>query len=65
MPIMNGEDCFAKLREIDPNIKILISSGFSKRGKIAELQKHPNVEFIKKPFQVKEFSNKVAGMFNL
>jgi CheY-like chemotaxis protein len=50
MPKMGGEECFYKLKEIDPNVKVILSSGFTKNASINKLLENGVLDFIKKPF---------------
>jgi len=50
MPEMNGRETFFKMKEIDDNCKVIISSGFSKEDDTKELQEAGLVGFIQKPF---------------
>ena len=60
MPVMGGREAFTKLREIDPNIPIIICSGFTKDGDADYLKKNGADMFIHKPFRLAELSNIVA-----
>jgi len=51
MPVMNGGDCFKKLREMNPNASIILCSGYSRDIAIKELKKEGNFEFISKPYE--------------
>lgn len=59
MPDMTGEETFAELKQIDPNVKILISSGYSKTETINNLIKQGAVGSIPKPFEVTPFSTAI------
>ncbi len=53
MPGMDGEECFRELRQIDPEVKVVMSSGFSEQDVV---QKFPGKElagFIQKPYTLK------------
>jgi len=50
MPVMGGKETFFKLRAIQPDCKILISSGFTRNQDLAELEKHDLSGFIRKPY---------------
>ncbi|MBN1970442.1 MAG: transporter substrate-binding domain-containing protein [Candidatus Delongbacteria bacterium] len=60
MPEMNGRDCFVKLRKIDPEIKIIIASGFSRLEDLEDLKAKNLNGFIQKPFQLYEI-NKIIS----
>lgn len=60
MPEMNGRDTFAKMREIDKNCQVIISSGFSKDESLDELKNLGLAGFIRKPYRDYELSRLVA-----
>jgi CheY-like chemotaxis protein len=59
MPEMGGGDAFDELKKINPEIKVLLSSGFSLDSKAAEILKRGCNGFIQKPFNLKELSKKL------
>ena len=61
MPEMNGTDCFLALRKINPDIKILFSSGFSPDEELKKLKKQGVTGFIHKPYQLSELGHVIAG----
>jgi CheY-like chemotaxis protein len=56
MPEMNGTESFYKMREIDPNCKVIISSGFVKNESLDDLHQDGLVGFVNKPFRIAELS---------
>ena len=56
MPVMSGSETFEKLKEINPHIKVLLSSGYSINGQAAEILERGCKGFIQKPFNVLELS---------
>ena len=56
MPKMNGRDTYERLKEINPQIKILLSSGYSLDGAARDMLKGSADGFIQKPFDVKILS---------
>ena len=50
MPEMNGHEAFYKMREINPQCRIIIISGYTRYENIEELQKDGLSGFLKKPF---------------
>lgn len=62
MPEMNGEETFYKLKELDKDIKIVISSGFSKQQSISRLMKDGLSGFISKPFRIADFSRLIKSL---
>lgn len=60
MPKMDGRECFHKLKDINPNVNIIICSGFSKDTDMQELKENGLSGFIHKPFSSSELSRVVA-----
>jgi PAS domain S-box-containing protein len=61
MPVMGGREAFGKLREIDPNIPVIISSGFSKEDDILAMKTGGVSGFLNKPFRRVELANMVRS----
>lgn len=53
MPNCNGIECLIKIKELDPNAKVLMCSAVGQREKVLESLKHGAVNFIVKPFKAK------------
>ena len=51
MPVMNGRDCFFALREIDPDAKIVMVSGFTGQNDMRPLLEQGLAAFIEKPYR--------------
>lgn len=64
MPGMDGFTTYKKLKAINPRIKIIFMSGFPDREllKIDKLSKF--CTFLKKPFSIKDVSEKVKELVN-
>jgi two-component system, cell cycle sensor histidine kinase and response regulator CckA len=56
MPEMNGNQAFTKIRKIQKDARILISTGYAVDDKIEDLLKQGCQGFIRKPFSLHEFS---------
>jgi PAS domain S-box-containing protein len=61
MPVMEGPEAFAKLREIDPKIPIVIASGFAQEEDMVELKRQGACGFLDKPFSRAELA-KMMGL---
>ncbi len=59
MPGLNGGDTFDRLRAINPEIKVLLSSGYSIEGQATEILNRGCNGFIQKPFNLTNLSNKL------
>jgi PAS domain S-box-containing protein len=59
MPGMDGGKTFDRIREIAPDIPVLLSSGYSINGKAKEIIERGCNGFIQKPFNLSELSQKI------
>ncbi len=62
MPGLSGDKVFEVLREIDPNLKILITSGYAQNYLESKYFNSKLEHFLPKPFQLKTLSNKLSTM---
>ncbi|MFO8061508.1 MAG: response regulator, partial [bacterium] len=54
MPVMSGSETYDKMREIFPDIKVLVITGYSVEEQTDELRKKGVRHFLSKPFDRKE-----------
>ena len=59
LPGLSGGETFDRLREIDPEIRVLLCSGYSIEGEAQQIVDRGCNGFIQKPFQLKNLSQKV------
>ena len=64
MPGMDGGEVYERLREIDPTVKVLLSSGYSINGQAAEILNRGCDGFIQKPFKLNELSFKLREIIS-
>ena len=50
MPGLSGEETFAKLRQIDPDVRVIISSGHSRHQTSATFSGAEGIDFLPKPY---------------
>jgi CheY-like chemotaxis protein len=60
MPRLGGEATFHRLREIEPDVPVLIASGYARNSGVERLTKAGAAGFLPKPFQVDELSRLLA-----
>ena len=60
MPVMGGAECFAKLRELDPHVKVVIVSGYASEQEAAECLAHGALAFVDKPYRSEELVDVVT-----
>ena len=56
MPKMSGKETFIKLKKIDSDIRVVISTGYGDRVIDASLGKAAGDTFLQKPYQIEELS---------
>jgi len=61
MPEMSGRECFEALKRIDPDVKVILATGYGRNEKAQEIMDKGAVGFIQKPFRATELSAVVAG----
>ncbi|MFO7738013.1 MAG: response regulator [Desulfatiglandaceae bacterium] len=59
MPDMNGGEAYHRMKEIDPEVKVLLTSGYGIEGQAGEIMKHGCDAFIQKPFSISNLSGKI------
>ena len=64
MPVMGGGETFDRIKEINTNVKVLLSSGYSLEGEAKEILKRGCDAFIQKPFNLGEFSRKIREILD-
>jgi PAS domain S-box-containing protein len=64
MPGMTGEKCFARIRAINPRMKIIIGSGYPLAGPIKRMLESSADGFISKPYQMKHMLAKVREILD-
>jgi PAS domain S-box-containing protein len=64
MPEMSGAEVFAKLKELNPKVKVLLASGYSVEGQSAKIIAQGCNGFIQKPFTLEHLSNKIDEICN-
>ena len=61
MPVMSGKECFDALRAEDPNICVVLSSGFTREEDLGEMKQNGLRGFISKPFLKNELSQVIRA----
>jgi CheY-like chemotaxis protein len=63
MPKLNGTETFCALKEIDPDVRVLLLSGYSLTGEAQNLLDKGAHGFIQKPFTEEELTKTIAEIF--
>ncbi|MBW1836380.1 MAG: response regulator [Deltaproteobacteria bacterium] len=64
MPDMEGGATYDKIKDLNPNVKVLLASGYSIDGRASEIMKRGCNGFIQKPFNMKELSDKIRNILD-
>ena len=59
MPNMGGGEAYDRMKKINPDIKVLLSSGYSIDGEATEILERGCDAFIQKPFKMKDLSQAI------
>ncbi len=59
LPEMGGGEIYDALKEINPDMKVILSSGYSIDGKATEIMERGCDGFLQKPFKIGELSRKL------
>ena len=64
MPKMNGLDCFRRLKEINANVKVIISSGYGENNDRATMQSEGVLAFVQKPYRAADLAKKIKELMD-
>lgn len=64
MPGMDGGKTFDRIREIQPEIPVMLSSGYAINGQADEIMRRGCNAFIQKPYNISEFSKQVREILD-
>ncbi len=59
MPRMSGKETFEEMRKIDPEVRVLLTSGFKRDERVQKVLDLGMVDFIQKPFTLQSLSEAV------
>ena len=62
LPDMGGGDTYDRLKEINPEIKVLLASGYDKDYQGSDIMERGCDDFIQKPFNMNELLEKIKGV---
>jgi len=64
MPDIGGGEVYDRIKEINPQVKVLLSSGYSIDGQATDILERGCNSFIQKPFNLAVLSNKIREVLN-
>jgi len=62
MPVMDGERTFDCLRQMEPDLRVLIISGYSDTGCVERMLQNGCKGFLQKPFNIRDLSEKIEAI---
>jgi PAS domain S-box-containing protein len=60
MPDMDGDEAYDSIKMVSPDVKVLLSSGYSLDGQASQIIERGCDGFIQKPFDIEELSSKIG-----
>lgn len=64
MPELNGKEAFLKFKEINPDVKVLLSSGYSQETSTQDILSEGVLGFLQKPYGVNDLLNKIRHVMD-
>jgi two-component system cell cycle sensor histidine kinase/response regulator CckA len=64
MPGLSGSDIFDQLKLLKPNLKTILSSGYSPNGQATDILARGCCGFLQKTFNITELSQKVREILD-
>lgn len=64
MPVMNGRDCFAAMKNIDPTVRAILTSGFTYGDDIEQMKSAGLSGCLSKPYRGAELSQLLHSVLN-
>jgi CheY-like chemotaxis protein len=62
MPFMDGEETFHRLREIRPDVTVMLCTGFIQNDRLEQLMRQGLAGFLRKPFAPDEIATQVKAI---
>lgn len=62
MPRMNGRECFEALRKLNPEVRTVLSTGYSREGAAQDILEQGVGGFVQKPYRMDQLSRVIADV---
>jgi two-component system cell cycle sensor histidine kinase/response regulator CckA len=59
MPHMGGQECYQQLKAMNPEVQIMIMTGYTSDTSAENFFREGNIQVIKKPFELQSFTKSV------
>ena len=64
MPAMGGREAFRRMKEINPGIRAILSTGYSMEGAVQEIMEEGMLGFIQKPYRLDQLADAILRALN-
>jgi CheY-like chemotaxis protein len=64
MPELNGKEAFKRFKEINPEVKVLLSSSYNQDGNTQEILRDGVLGFLQKPYGVNDILDKIRTVID-
>ena len=64
MPVMSGSETYEKLRELDRNVRIILSSGYDEKMSSLDFTADESLKFLRKPYALDALLSCVQDAIN-
>jgi len=64
MPELDGHGAFFRLKEIDPKVRVLLSSGYVSEEDARDVLDAGAVGFLQKPYRMVDLARKIRSIFD-
>jgi DNA-binding NtrC family response regulator len=61
---MNGHEAFFKLREIDPDVRVMLQSGYINQKDAQEVLQAGALGFLQKPYRMQSLAQKMRDILD-
>lgn len=62
MPEMDGEACYEQLMELDPEVSVIIMSGFHEKDVSRRFEGRDKLQFLQKPFKISQLQEAIQAV---
>ncbi len=64
MPVMDGEETFRRLRQLDPNLRVVLNTGFIEQERLERLLAAGLAGFLRRPYEPTEMVAQIEAIFD-
>ena len=64
MPEMNGRECYFELQKLDPNVKVILQSGYIAQEDAQDVLDAGALSFLQKPYRMTDLAGKMREILN-